>query len=104
MSRTITLPDSPYINTTLGLKYLNDNLQLYLKILNRFVERYKAFNIYNIKDEDFKTEMHTLKGLSSTLGMERLSELAQILEKEQSPKTLEEFTTILSSILSILHK
>ena len=103
MSGVTTLPNSRYINTTLGLKYLNNNQQLYLKILNRFVERYKEFNIHHLKEEEFKTQMHTLKGLSSTLGMERLSELAQILEEKLSPETLEEFTTILTSILTTLH-
>lgn len=103
MNEKSLLPSSPYINTTLGLKYLNNNQQLYLKILNRFVERYKEFNVYNLKEEEFKSQMHALKGLSSTLGMEKLSELAQILEEKQSPETLKEFSSLLTSILMLLH-
>ncbi len=103
MNEENSLPTSPYINTTLGLKYLNNNQQLYLKILNRFVERYETFNVHNLKEEEFKPQMHALKGLSSTLGMEQLSNLAQILEEKQSPETLKEFSTLLTSILTVLH-
>ena len=97
------LPTSNYIDTTTGLQYLNNNRELYLKILNRFLTRYRDFDINNSKEDDFKNEMHTLKGLSSTLGMNHLSELSKKLYEEQSEELCNEFTKTLDSIISTLH-
>jgi len=60
MRKNNSLPNSKYIDTTIGLKYLNNNEELYLKILNRFLTRYRDFDIKSIKEDDFKSEMHTL--------------------------------------------
>jgi len=93
------LAHSKYINTTEGLKYLNNNKELYLKILNRFLTRYKDFDIKSIQKDDFKNEMHTLKGLSSTLGMEQLSNLAKKLYDEQREELLDDFSKTLESTI-----
>jgi len=44
-----------------------------------------------------------LKGLSSTLGMNHLSELSKKLYEEQSEELCNEFTKTLDSIISTLH-
>jgi len=97
------LPDSKYIDTTAGLKYLNNNRELYLKILNRFLTRYREFDIKNIKEDNFKNEMHTLKGLSSTLGMNQLTDLAKKLHDEQSKELFDNFTETLNSIITTIN-
>ena len=102
MDEETLLPNSKYININLGLKYLNGNKKLYLKILNSFLERYKSFDINSIKDDEFKNEMHTLKGLSSTLGMESLSTLAKNLHNEQSKELLLDFSKTLKCIITDL--
>lgn len=102
MNREILLPDSQYININLGLKYLNGNRKLYLKILNSFLTRYIDFNIHNIKEDEFKNEMHTLKGLSSTLGMESLSNLVKNLQDKQTEELLINFSNTLKCIISDL--
>ena len=99
MNRDDSLPNSKYIDTTIGLKYLNNNKELYLKILNRFLTRYRDFDIKSIKKDDFKNEMHTLKGLSSTLGMEQLSILAKNLHDEQNEELFSNFTQTLDAII-----
>lgn len=99
MDDDIVLPNSKYIDINLGLKYLNGNKKLYLKILNSFLTRYKNFNIYKIKEDAFKNEMHSLKGLSSTLGMESLSNLAKNLHKEQTEELFFDFTKTLECII-----
>jgi len=50
MDEEIQLPNSSYIDTNLGLKYLNANKKLYLKILNSFLTRYENFDINNIEE------------------------------------------------------
>jgi len=96
------LPHSKYIDTTAGLKYLNNNRELYLKILNRFLTRYREFDIREIEKDSFKNEMHTLKGLSSTLGMDQLTDLAKKLHDEQSTELFNDFTETLNSIVNAL--
>jgi len=96
------LPNSEYIDTTAGLKYLNNNRELYLKILNRFFTRYREFDIKSIAESNFKNEMHTLKGLSSTLGMDYLTDLAKSLYDEQSEDLFNKFTQTLNSIIATL--
>jgi HPt (histidine-containing phosphotransfer) domain-containing protein len=102
MDKTTLLPSSEYIDINLGLKYLNGNKKLYLKILNSFLARYKNFDIYRIQKDEFKNEMHTLKGLSSTLGMEVLSNLAKDLHQEQAQELLLDFSKTLKYIISDL--
>jgi len=103
MNKENLLPTSEYIDTTLGLKYLNNNKKLYLKILNRFLTRYKEFDIKGIDKNEFKNEMHTLKGLSSTLGMEHLTNLAKKLYDEQSEELFINFSKTLQFIISDLN-
>lgn len=102
MNQEIVLPNSQYIDTNLGLKYLNGNKKLYLKILNSFLVRYKDFDIKSLKDNEFKNEMHTLKGLSSTLGMESLSSLAQTLHTKRTKELLIDFSETLTVIITDL--
>ncbi len=102
MNEEILLPNSQYIDINLGLKYLNANKKLYLKILNSFLTRYTHFKINNIKKDEFQNEMHSLQGLSATLGMESLSNLAKELQNEQSEDFLLEFSKTLECIIKDL--
>ena len=74
----IQLPNTPYIDTILGLKHCNNNRALYFKILNNFVKRYQYINLHEI--EDRKRPLHSLKGITATLGMTILSECLIELE------------------------
>ena len=102
MDEEILLPNSKHININLGLKYLNGNNKLYLKILKSFLTRYKNFDINVLKEDELKNEMHTLKGLSSTLGMESLSHLAEEIHKETTAECLIDFSITLSQIIADL--
>ncbi len=102
MHEEILLPNSKHINIDLGLKYLNGNKKLYLKVLHSFLTRYQNFNISKINDDDFKNQMHILKGLSSTLGMQELSELSKELEKKKIEKNFSKFSKLLTSIVNDL--
>ena len=73
-----SLPNTPYIDTDLGLKYCNNNYSLYIKILNNFVKRYQHLNLNEV--EDRKRTIHSLKGITATLGMTTLTEHLTELE------------------------
>lgn len=76
----IKLPNTPYIDTALGLRYCNNNHHLYFKVLKNFVKRYQNLNLVEVKDR--KRTIHTLKGITATLGMTSLSK--QLIELEKS--------------------
>ena len=70
------LPNFKYIDTEIGLKFLNNNRELYLKILNNFLERYREFDFSMWSVDASLDGVHTIKGLSATLGMVSLSNVA----------------------------
>jgi HPt (histidine-containing phosphotransfer) domain-containing protein len=104
MEEELLLPNSQYIDTNLGLKYLNANKKLYVKILNSFLTRYENFDITKIKENELHSEMHTLKGLASTLGMDSLSNLSKNLQKQVNEKLILEFSKTLRAIISDLNE
>jgi len=83
----IKLLNASYINTQIGLKHFNNNKNLYIKILNSFNQRYENLNLYDLKEEELERTLHTMRGLSATLGMEilatHLEELAEKLEEKK---------------------
>ncbi|SFV64175.1 SENSORY TRANSDUCTION HISTIDINE KINASE [hydrothermal vent metagenome] len=102
MSSEINLPSFQHIDTTLGLKYLNGNRKLYLKILNNFLDRYQNLKIEDLNSKNLKDTMHTIKGLSSTLGMVYLSSLAKIIHETSNREKLFEFSKTLALIIDEL--
>lgn len=98
------LPTSDYIDIDLGLKYLNGNKQLYLKVLNSFLTRYKDLNLKELTEDELKSTLHTLKGLSATLGMVELSTLAKSLHEKYETSLLSKFTEVLKMIIQDLHQ
>ena len=97
----INLPLFKYIDTTVGLKYLNGNRELYIKILENFLIRYKNIDITALSEEELLNVAHTIKGLSATLGMKQLTEVLINMQKNQEQTTLK-FTKELEKILQEL--
>ncbi len=102
MSNNTDLPYFQHIDTTVGLKYLNDNKKLYLKILNNFLERYQNLKIDDLDNEEFKDTIHTIKGLSSTLGMVSLSSIAKVIHETSNRERVFEFSKSLALVIDEL--
>lgn len=96
----LNLLNSPSIHTNTGLKHFNNNSSLYIKILTRFVERNETLNLNHLNEEELKNTLHTLKGLTSTLGMMPLTHTIQKIEKESDKILINNFTQELSEIIS----
>ncbi|NPA61862.1 MAG: Hpt domain-containing protein [Epsilonproteobacteria bacterium] len=92
----VTLPCFKYIDTDIGLKYLNNNRELYLKILRNFLNRYSDLDLKLLEDGELKDAIHSIKGLSSTLGMVTLSRVATTIHDTKDMGMLPEFRDILS--------
>ncbi len=75
------------VDKTLGLRYTMNNKTLYHNILKRFYDEQKDFSnqfmkYYNQNDFETATRLvHTIKGLSGTIGAKKLEAESQLLEK-----------------------
>jgi len=94
---TSSLPTFEHINTNIGLRYLNGNENLYRKILNNFLERYKHIELNTLKKKELHNVIHAIKGLSSTLGMTYLEKISTKVHQEKNPsrELIEECSKIL---------
>ncbi len=101
----LKIPEFKNIDTTLGLKHLDGNKKLYLKILNNFKENYKALNLRELSDEEFKIATHTLKGLSANIGASTLhivaKELDETGDRTQIPKLYQQLSLVLEELNSL---
>ncbi len=98
----IELPYFKNIDTDIGLKYLNHNKKLYLKILNNFLNRYRDLKIDRLKDSEQKDTIHSIKGLSSTLGMINLSKITTAIHNSKNIESFKEFSKELSIVINEL--
>jgi len=96
----LELLNSRSINTEIGLKYFNNNPTLYIKILNRFVERNETLNLNELSEDELYSTLHKLKGLTSTLGMLPLTAIIKEIEKESDKILINEFTQEICDIIS----
>ena len=86
------------INVQQGFDYLMGNKELYLKLLDNFKTDYENV-VLVMGDENFHRMVHTLKGLSGSLGMNKLHSLAIELETTPNEKILEEFQNQLHLVM-----
>ena len=100
----IKLINSPLINTDIGLNYFNKNKTLYLKILHSFTQRYENLNVQNIEKEELERTLHTIKGLTLTLGMEPIAHSIKELEKGMSEIRVKSFNKLLQKTLEVINK
>ncbi len=96
------LPSFNYIDTSIGLKYLNGNKILYLKILNNFLRRYQDTKQHSIDKASLKNTIHTIKGLSATLGMNDLAKSATETEESNEEECILDFFTKLQEVIGEL--
>ena len=86
---TLKLPQTPYIDTYLGLKYCNNNRALYLKVLHNFVKKYQYLNLNEVENRE--RTVHALKGITATLGMTTLTECLVALEISSNSTLINRF-------------
>ena len=100
------LPLFKHIDTNIGLKYLNNNYDLYLKVLYNFLERYKSIQLNNLNKSELKDTIHAIKGLSSTLGMLSLEKITTALHKQNNPnkKLIQKCSNELKDVIQDLNQ
>jgi len=98
----IPLPNFKHIDINIGLKYLNNNRELYLKILKNFLNRYRDLKLEFLEEKELRDTIHSIKGLSSTLGMTKLSKIATTMHDTKNMQLLPQFSSCLSVIIDEL--
>jgi len=98
----IELIDFKYIDTKLGLSYLNNNKKLYFKILKNFLNRYKDLKIELLDSNNLNDTLHTIKGLSATLGMTTLHNITKSIYETKDKSKLSHFSDNLFLVIEEL--
>jgi signal transduction histidine kinase/AmiR/NasT family two-component response regulator len=90
-----------YIDYNYGLEKLGNNRILYLDILKKFYNDYQTFDIKLIDNqEDTKRTIHTIKGLSDTIGALKLYQISFLIDKNFDKSLFGDFDLILKDVLN----
>lgn len=74
-----------------ALQLLDNNVDVYFKILKDLVNKYRNFDFYALDEKTFQREFHTLKGTFAHIGAMELWELAKEIDATQNRDLLENF-------------
>ncbi len=99
---SIDIPTFQNIDVSIGLELLMDNEELYLKLLSDFLDSYKSFDFNSIDEEEFYRVVHTIKGVSASLGATNLHRVSAALNKENNVDNFKVFQYELNLVLNEL--
>ena len=92
------------LNTQEALHFLSGNEKLYSKILKSFYENYQGISLYHLNDEEFKNTLHTIKGLSASIGAESLHKISGELEEVKDSYLLDSWHEEMKKVIDELGK
>ncbi len=98
----IEIPSFININNHVGLSYMGNNKKLYLKILIDFYTNNKDLNLASLDNKELERVSHTLKGLSSHIGADSLSRIANELENTLDKNLFDQLYRELNLVLDEL--
>lgn len=84
----VDFPNCKYLDIQSVVPFRISTLKLYESIVLKFSKEYKQIKIA-LNSIDFKDVIHTLKGLSGTIGANKVYELSQELENNPNQKILD---------------
>jgi PAS domain S-box-containing protein len=99
----INLPVLRYLDIKSVVPSRISSLELYIGIVLKFAHEYKKLKI-ELDDDDFGYVIHTLKGLSGTIGANRVYELSCMLEEQPNQKTLDDMLCTLKVVCEEIEK
>lgn len=88
------------IDTEWGFSRLGDNHKLYYRVLHRFYDDYKDFNIYALQSKQQAKAMHNLKSITGNIGAKQVYKIVQELNERLEPSLFEDFTQTLHLLLN----
>jgi signal transduction histidine kinase/AmiR/NasT family two-component response regulator/HPt (histidine-containing phosphotransfer) domain-containing protein len=93
-----------YIDYENGLKQIVNNKEMYEKILTKFYNTYKDFNIYSKDKETQKRDIHTIKGLSANIGAKKLHKISKMINDNFDEKLFDSWTVTLQKTIQDIEK
>ena len=93
------LPDFTVLDKKKGLSYLMENESSYISILNSFYVNYKDLDIDSLEDEEFARAIHTLKGLSESIGATSLHKVTSKINRTLDRILLNDFNKELALVI-----
>lgn len=103
--RLMTIPG---IDIPVGLKRVNNNAQLYLQLLSKFVEDHSTDGVKTatcLEEGDTVTArrlVHTIKGIAGSLGAHTLERHSAALEQALRQETTEQYPQLLATFTELL--
>lgn len=91
------IPNLKHIDIKKVVPQTISNMTIYTNLVRRFYEQYLGLELI-IDSIEFKGIIHTLKGLSGTIGAEKLYGLAKMLEEKPNNDVLKEFSAELALV------
>lgn len=103
---TWLIQDLPGVNIQAGLKRVNGNVELLLRLLDRFATEH-AQDVDKLRTEldkqcysESRRILHTLKGLTGSIGIESLYEAIDSTELIPSNEKLDELEQLLATVVN----
>jgi len=100
----IEFPQFENIDIQKGLSFVSNNKQLYLKVLKEFYETNKNLTLDGLNDEELKRVIHTIKGLSATIGATHLNNIITQIENTHDKLLVPQFSQELDKVILDLEK
>lgn len=103
---TWLIQDLPGVNIQMGLKRVNGDVELLLRLLDRFATEH-AQDLDKLRDElnkqcysESRRILHTLKGLTGSIGIESLYDAIDSTELIPSSEKLDELDLLLATVVN----
>jgi len=92
------------IDTQIGMQYLDNNKELYYKVLNIFYKEYSQLDLSLKTDNEIMGIINSIKSISLTIGAVELHDIVTQLDKSFEKKKLVIFNNRLQQVLEELKK
>jgi len=94
----LQIPPLEHFDIRYGLKLLQGNQNIYMKILVGILE-YKDIKFEDLPNDEFKRKIHTLKSISANAGALSLNSITKEIDKTQNRELLPKFYVELDKIV-----
>jgi len=95
----ISIPDFTTIYKNIGLSHMSGDKELYLKVLKRFRDNYSGLKLDSMSRDEYDRAIHTIIGLSETIGAIELNVIAKKLNKIEDRELISKFEDTLQRVI-----
>jgi|GEM_PF-1944698 len=95
----ISIPDFVTIYKNIGLSHMSGDKELYIKVLKRFRDNYSGLKLDKMSRDEYDRTIHTIIGLSETIGAIELNVIAKKLNKIEDRELRAKFEDTLQRVI-----